>query len=63
MRKITLTKRDLEFARRHGLTNNEMRDYIEDMIKEEEMMYSFYQMQEKEERDNKNSPQATYIAW
>lgn len=63
MRKITLTKSDLEFARRHGLTNSEMRDYIEDMVKEEEMMYSFYQMQEKEERDNRNSPQSTYIAW
>ena len=63
MRKITLTKSDLEFARRHGLTNSEMHDYIEDMVKEEEMMYSFYQMQEKEERDNRNSPQSTYIAW
>ena len=63
MKELPLTKKDLEFARRHGLTNREMRDYIEDMVKEEEMMYSFYQMQEQEKRDNLNSPQATYIAW
>ena len=63
MKELPLTKKDLEFARRHGLTNREMCDYIEDMVKEEEMMYSFYQMQEREKRNNLNSPQAIYTAW
>lgn len=63
MRELPLTRRDLEFARRHGLTNREMRDYIEDMVKGEEMMCTFYQMQEQEKRDNLNSPEATYNTW
>ena len=63
MKELPLTKKDLEFARRHGLTNREMCDYIEDMVKEEEMMCSFYQMQEREKRNNLNSPQAIYTAW
>ena len=40
-----------------------MRDFKEDMIREEEMMVTYYQMKEKERRDFENSPQAIYAAW
>lgn len=63
MKEVPLKRTDIEFARRHGLTNREMRDYIEEMVKEEEMMHSFYRMKEKELRYNMNSPQAFYHAW
>ncbi len=63
MKGIQLTKSDREFARRYGLTNREMFDFIEDQIREEEMMQSFYRMKEKEEREDRNSPQAFYPAW
>jgi hypothetical protein len=40
-----------------------MRYFKEDMIREEEMMRSFYQQQEKERIDFENSPQSIYAAW
>jgi len=40
-----------------------MRDFKEDMIREEEIMRSFYQEQEKERIDFENSPQSIYAAW
>ncbi len=60
---IDLTESDKEYAKQHGLTYGEMRDFKEDMIREEEMMVTYYQMKEKERRDFENSPQAIYAAW
>ena len=59
---IDLTESDKEYAKQHGLTFGEMRDFKEDMIREEEMMVTYYQMKEKERRDFENSPQAIYAA-
>ena len=61
--RISLTKSDKEYAKHHGLTHEEMRGFVEDMIKEEEMMRSFYEAEKKEQRDYKNSPQFVYPAW
>ena len=60
---IELTESDKEYAKRHGLSWGEMRDFKEDMIKEEEMMVSWYRMKEQERIDFENSPQAIYAAW
>jgi hypothetical protein len=60
---VDLTKSDKAYAKQHGLTYGEMRDFKEDMIREEEMMRSFYEQQEKERTDFKNSPQSIYSAW
>lgn len=58
-----LTPSQLLFAKRHGLTRKEMIAYIEDMEREEEMEYAFFQEQEREKHENENSPQAIYPAW
>jgi hypothetical protein len=60
---LELTKSDKEYANQHGLTHGEMRDFKEDMIREEEMMRSSYEQQEKERIDFENSPQSIYAAW
>jgi len=60
---IGLTDSDKEYAKQHGLTLGEMRDFKEDQIREEEMMVSYYQMKKKERTDFLNSPQAIYAAW
>ena len=60
---ITLSKTDREFARHHGLSRGEMRDFIEDQNREEEMMKTHYEKENQERKDCKNSPQAFYAAW
>ena len=60
---IELTEYDKEYAQRHGLTLGEMRDFKFDQIKEEEMIVSYHQQQEKQYLDFKNSPQSIYAAW
>tara|TARA_A100001201_G_scaffold24473_1_gene27708 strand:+ start:344 stop:583 length:240 start_codon:yes stop_codon:yes gene_type:complete len=60
---IELTDSDKEYAKKHGLSYGEMRDFKEDQIREEEMMVTWYQMKEKERKDFENSPQAIYAAW
>jgi|TARA_R100001129_G_scaffold68887_1_gene47030 hypothetical protein len=60
---IELTDSDKEYAKQHGLTFGEMRDFKEDQIREEEMMVTYYEMKEKERKDFENSPQAIYAAW
>jgi hypothetical protein len=60
---IELTKSDKEYAKQHGLSWGEMRDFKEDMIIEEEIMVSWYRMKEQERKDFENSPQAIYPAW
>ena len=39
---IELTDSDKEYAKQHGLTFGEMRDFKEDQIREEEMMVTYY---------------------
>tara|TARA_R100001163_G_C5042046_1_gene179987 strand:+ start:699 stop:887 length:189 start_codon:yes stop_codon:yes gene_type:complete len=58
-----LTKSDKEYANQHGLSYGEMRDFKEDMIREEEIVRSFYEQKEKERIDFQNSPQSIYAAW
>ena len=58
-----LTPSELLFAKRHGLTRKEMIGYIEDMEREEEMEYAFFQEQERERLENESSPQKIYSAW
>ena len=60
---IELTDSDKQYAKQHGLTFGEMRDFKEDQIREEEMMVTYYEMKEKERKDFENSPQAIYAAW
>jgi len=58
-----LTKSDKEYANQHGLSYGEMRDFKEDIIREEEIVRSFYEQKEKERIDFQNSPQSIYAAW
>ena len=60
---IELTKSDKEYANQFGLTLGEMRDFKFDQIKEEEMMKTYYEKQERDYQDFKNSPQSVYAAW
>ena len=60
---IEFTDSDKQYAKQHGLTFGEMRDFKEDQIREEEMMVTYYEMKEKERKDFENSPQAIYAAW
>ena len=60
---IELTDSDKEYAKQHGLTFGEMRDFKEHQIREEEMMVTYYEMKEKERKDFESSPQAIYAAW
>ena len=60
---IELTDSDIEYAKRHGLSREDMKAFKEDQIREEEMMVPWYQMKEKERKDFENSPQAIYPAW
>ena len=60
--RMELTKSDKEYAKKHGLSYGEMRDFKEDQIREE-MMVTWYQMKEKERKDFEDSPQAIYPAW
>jgi hypothetical protein len=61
--KMQLTKSDREFARRYGLSDSEMFEFIEEKIREEEMMTTFYQMKEKEQRDYYASSESRHFAW
>ena len=60
---ITLSKTDREFAGHHALSHGEMRDFIEDQIREEEMMKTHYEKENQGRIDYENSPQSVYAAW
>jgi hypothetical protein len=60
---VELTKTDRAYAHQHGLTDGEMRAFVEDQIREEEMMKTYYELQERERIDCENSPQSAYVAW
>tara|TARA_R110001592_G_scaffold296463_2_gene566883 strand:- start:43 stop:297 length:255 start_codon:yes stop_codon:yes gene_type:complete len=45
-----LDRSDLDYAKRHGLTEREMRDFKADMEVEEEILKLHYEMAEKHDR-------------
>ena len=60
---IELTDSDKEYANAHGLSYEDMRGFVEDQIREEEMMRTFYETKEKERTEYLKSPQSIYAAW
>ena len=62
-RKLFLTESDLEYANRHGLTRQEMKDFKEEMMIEEDILRDHHMMAAKDKRANYNSPQALHFAW
>ena len=62
-RKLFLTESDLEYAERHGLTRQEMKDFKEDMMVEEEILRDHRMLAAQDKRANYNSPQANHFAW
>jgi len=51
---VTLSKSDREFAKAHGLCDEDMKGFIKDQIVEEE---------KRKKREFLDSPQAIYAAW
>ena len=62
-RKIFLDTVDLEYAERHGLTNQEMKDFKKDMIIEEEIIRDHHILAAQDKSETYASPQAQYLAW
>ncbi len=62
-RKLFLTESDLEYANRHGLTRQEMKDFKEETMIEEEILRDHRMMAAKDKRENYNSAQAHHFAW
>ncbi len=62
-RKLFLTESDLEYAERHDLSRQEMKDFKEEMMIEEEILKDHKLLARKAKSDNYNSPQAHYFAW
>lgn len=62
-RKIFLTESDLEYAERHDLTRQEMKDFKEEMMIEEDILRDHRMMAAKDKAETYNSPQAHYFGW
>ena len=62
-RKIFLTESDLEYAQRHGLTRQEMKDFKEEMMIEEEISRDAVMRAAQDKSEAYNSPQALHFAW
>ena len=62
-RKLFLTESDLEYAERHGLTRQEMKDFKEEMMVEEEISTDAIMRAAQDRKENYNSAQAHYFAW
>ena len=62
-RRIFLTESDLEYAERHDLTRQEMKDFKEEMMIEEEIIRDHQIMAAKDRKEFYNSPQSHYLAW
>lgn len=58
-----LTDSDIEYAKRHGLTPQEMIDFKEEVMIEEEILRDHYIMADKDKAELFNSPQSHYLAW
>ena len=62
-RKIWSTDSDKEYAERHGLTHQEMKDFKEDMMIEEEIIRDHQMLANQDKKDFYNSQQSHYLAW
>lgn len=62
-RKIFLDTVDLEYAERHGLTIQEMKDFKKDMIIEEEIIRDHHILAARDKSEAYASPQAHYFGW
>ena len=62
-RKLFLTESDLEYANRHGLTRQEMKDFKEEMMIEEDILRDHRMMAAKDKKESYASPQAHYFGW
>ena len=62
-RKIFLDTIDLEYAERHGLTNQEMKDFKNDMMIEEEILRDHRILAARDKSEAYASPQAHYFGW
>ena len=62
-RKLFLTESDLEYAERHGLTLQEMKDFKEETMIEEEILRDHKILAARNKSETYNSPQAHYFAW
>jgi hypothetical protein len=60
---VTLSKSDREFARAHGLSDEDMKGFVKDQIIEQENERSFKEEQKRKKREFLDSPQAIYAAW
>jgi len=63
VRKVFLTESDLEYADRHGLTRQEMKDFKEETMIEEEILRDHKILAEAKKKDIHNSPQSIHFAW
>ena len=62
--KITLTNDDKVYARRHGLTDSEMRDFIDDMAMADELEREAICKAERKKVEMLATPQCSvYDAW
>ena len=61
-RKLFLTESDLEYAERHGLTRQEMKDFKEETMIEEEILKDSQILAARKKSETYNSPQAHYFA-
>ena len=61
-RKLFLTESDLEYAERHDLTHQEMKDFKEEMMIEEEILRDHHIIANKDKAELFNSPQSHYLA-
>jgi hypothetical protein len=62
-RKIWLTESDKDYAKRHGLTHQEMKYFKEDIIIEEEIISDRQMLAYQYRKDFYNSQQSHYLAW
>lgn len=62
-RKIWLTDSDKEYAARHGLTHQEIKDFKEEMMIEEEILNDRQMVANQDKKDFYNSQQSHYLAW
>lgn len=62
-RKIFLDTIDLEYAERHGLTHQEMKDFKNDMMIEEEILRDHRILAARDKSEAYASPQAHYFGW
>ena len=60
---MTLSRSDKEFAKAHGLSQEDMKGFIEDHIVQQENKRCFNEEQKRKKREFLDSPQSIYAAW